>query len=67
MAKIKILIAMPAKNFELELVDDAPPVKELFTFTMTPSALRVLLRPRVECKNARRARTAVAALIYQAR
>jgi hypothetical protein len=67
MAEIKILIAMVAKNFELELVDDAPPVNELFTFTMTPSALPVLLRPRVECKNARRARTAVAALIYQAR
>jgi len=33
-------------NFELTLRPDAPPVEECFTFTMTPSALPLLLRAR---------------------
>ena len=37
---------MVAKNFALALDPNAPPVKELFTFTMTPSALPVGLEPR---------------------
>jgi hypothetical protein len=39
-------MCMLAKNFEPVLVDNAPAVRELFTFTMTPDALPVLLRQR---------------------
>jgi cytochrome P450 len=46
MVEIKMLMCMLAKNFEPVLVDDAPAVRELFTFTMTPDALPVLLRQR---------------------
>ncbi len=48
MAEIKMIVAMVAKNFTLEPDRDAAPVKELFTFTMTPSALPVHLRAKPE-------------------
>jgi len=34
------------RSFTLHAAPDAPPVEELFTLTMTPSALPLLLRPR---------------------
>lgn len=46
LAEIKMVMAMVAKNFALEADRNAAPVKELFTFTMTPSALPVHLRAR---------------------
>ena len=48
MAEIKMIMSMVAKNFTLEMDASAPPVKELFTFTMTPSSLPVKLRVRGE-------------------
>jgi cytochrome P450 len=46
-AEIKMVVAMIARNFTLEFDAGAPPVEELFTFTMTPSALPVKLKKRV--------------------
>ncbi|MES2262940.1 MAG: cytochrome P450 [Pseudomonadota bacterium] len=46
LAEIKMAMTMLLRNFRLERVAGAPPVEELFTFTMTPSALPVLLHPR---------------------
>ena len=46
LAEIKMAMSMTMKNFRLEPDPDAPPVQELFTFTMTPSALPVHLVPR---------------------
>jgi cytochrome P450 len=46
MSEIRMLMAMLARGFVIEALPDAPPVEEVFTFTMTPSALPVLLRPR---------------------
>ncbi|MCW7539501.1 cytochrome P450 [Aquabacterium sp. A7-Y] len=46
MTEIKMAVSMIARNFTLTLEESAPPVKELFTFTMTPSALPVRLVPR---------------------
>jgi len=46
MAEIKMAMSMILHNFELTLRPDAPPVEECFTFTMTPSALPLLLRAR---------------------
>lgn len=46
MAEIKMVMAMVAKNFVLAIDKDAAPVEELFTFTMTPSALPVHLEAR---------------------
>ncbi len=46
MAEMKMVLSMLAKGFRLELDTAAPPVEERFTFTMTPSVLPVLLRPR---------------------
>ncbi len=34
-------MAMIARNFQIELDEDAPPVKEVFQFTMAPAGLRV--------------------------
>ena len=47
-AEIKVVMSMVAKNFTLTLDKDAAPVKELFTFTMTPSALPVHLEARTK-------------------
>lgn len=46
MCEIRTVMSMVARNFAIDAEADAPPVQELFTFTMTPSALPVLLRPR---------------------
>lgn len=46
LAEIKMAVSMTARHFRLELDTAAPPVRELFTFTMTPSALPVRLVPR---------------------
>ncbi|SFU85738.1 cytochrome P450 [Pseudoduganella namucuonensis] len=42
-AEIKMVMAMMMRNFTLALQPGAAPVEERFTFTMTPSALPVLL------------------------
>jgi cytochrome P450 len=52
MAEIKMVVSMVARNFQLEYDAGAPPVKELFTFTMTPSALPVRLTPRAVVEQA---------------
>lgn len=46
MSEIRMLVSMVARSFTIEAVPGAAPVEEVFTFTMTPSALPVLLRPR---------------------
>lgn len=46
MAEIKMVTAMITRNFTMSIEKDAPPVKELFTFTMTPSALPIRLKQR---------------------
>ncbi|WP_342117741.1 cytochrome P450 [Pseudoduganella sp. OTU4001] len=49
MCEIRTVMSMVARTFTIEAQPDAPPVEEMFTFTMTPSALPVLLRPRTLC------------------
>jgi cytochrome P450 len=44
--EIRMVLAMLARNFVIERAPQAPVVDELFTFTMTPSTLPVLLRRR---------------------
>ena len=39
-------LAMLARHFEIVLDPAAPPVRERFGFTMQPTGLRVLVRPR---------------------
>ncbi len=46
MAEIKMVMAMILRNFTMSVKPGAPPVEERFTFTMTPSALPLLLHPR---------------------
>jgi cytochrome P450 len=46
MAEIKMAMSMILHNFDFTLRPGAPPVEECFTFTMTPSALPLLLRVR---------------------
>jgi cytochrome P450 len=46
MVEIKMVMAMILRNFTLEEKPGAPPVEERFTFTMTPSALPLLLKPK---------------------
>jgi cytochrome P450 len=46
MAEIKMVMAMLVKNFRLELIENAPPVEEHFTFNMTPGSLPVRLKSR---------------------
>jgi len=46
LAEIKMAMSMVARNFTLAVDADAAPVEELFTFTMTPSALPVHLKAR---------------------
>eukprot|EP01034_Spumella_vulgaris_P033000 gene33000-40730_t len=46
MAEIKMAMSMILHNFDFTLRPDAQPVEECFTFTMTPSALPLLLRAR---------------------
>lgn len=46
MAEIKMAMSMILHNFDFTLEPDAPPVDECFTFTMTPSALPLVLRAR---------------------
>lgn len=46
MAEIKMVMAMILRNFTLSPRPGAAPVEERFTFTMTPSALPLLLHPR---------------------
>lgn len=49
MCEIRMVVAMLARSFTIELVPGAPPVEEVFSFTMTPSALPLLLRARTLC------------------
>lgn len=49
MSEIRMLMSMVARSFTIEPVPGAPAVEEMFTVTMTPSALPVLLRPRTLC------------------
>jgi cytochrome P450 len=46
LAEIKMAMSMVTRNFKLEVRPGAEPVRELFTFTMTPSSLPVVLTPR---------------------
>ena len=46
LAEIKMAMSMVARNFAVALDANPAPVKELFTFTMTPSALPVHLKAR---------------------
>jgi cytochrome P450 len=46
MCEIRMVMSMLARSFTIHALPGAPPVEELFTFTMTPSALPLLLRPR---------------------
>jgi cytochrome P450 len=46
MAEIKMAMSMMLHHFDFALRPGAPPVEECFTFTMTPSALPLLLRAR---------------------
>jgi cytochrome P450 len=46
MSEIRTVMPMLVRSFSIHAVPDAPPVEELFTLTMTPSALPVLLQPR---------------------
>jgi cytochrome P450 len=46
MAEIKMVMAMVARNFTMSVDEPAPPVEELFTFTMTPSVLPIRLTQR---------------------
>ncbi|MCE3262213.1 MAG: cytochrome [Pseudoduganella sp.] len=49
MCEIRTVMSMLARSFTIHAVPDAPPVEEVFTFTMTPSALPLLLRARSLC------------------
>ena len=46
LAEIKMAMSMVTRNFRVELDTVAPEVRELFTFTMTPSSLPVRLSRR---------------------
>jgi len=46
MAEIKMAMSMMVRNFQLLPIEGAPPVRETFTFTMTPSAVPVRLAAR---------------------
>lgn len=46
MSEIRMVMSMLMRSFTIHAIPGAPPVEEMFTFTMTPSALPVLLRPR---------------------
>jgi cytochrome P450 len=46
LAEIKMVVSMLIRNFTMELDVSAPPVQELFTFTMTPDSLPVRLMER---------------------
>jgi len=46
MCEIRMVMSMLVRSFTIETAADAAPVEEMFTFTMTPSALPLLLRPR---------------------
>lgn len=46
LAELKMVMSMVARNFVLTRVDKAPPVKEMYTFTMSPSSLPVRLELR---------------------
>jgi cytochrome P450 len=46
MLEIRMVIAMLCRNFDVAPVADAPPVEEVFSLTMRPENLLVMLRPR---------------------
>ncbi len=46
MSEIRMVMSMLMRSFTIHALPDAAPVQEMFTFTMTPSALPLLLRPR---------------------
>jgi cytochrome P450 len=46
LAEIKMVMTMVARNFIVSRIDNPPPVKEFYTFTMTPSCLPIRLELR---------------------
>jgi cytochrome P450 len=46
LAEIKMVMSMVARNFRVSFDREAPPVKELFTFTMAPSVVPITLALR---------------------
>jgi cytochrome P450 len=46
LAEMKMVVSMIGRNFNLKYDSDAPPVKEHFTFTMTPTSLPIKLSLR---------------------
>ena len=46
LAEVRMVASMLVRNFTLTFDRSAPPVKEMFTFTMTPSALPITLSLR---------------------
>jgi cytochrome P450 len=46
MSEIRMVMSMLMRSFTIHAIPGAAPVEEMFTFTMTPSALPLLLRPR---------------------
>ena len=48
MLEIKMVAAMLCRNFDVSRAPDSRPAKEVFSFTMMPSSVRVRLRPRTQ-------------------
>lgn len=46
LTEIKVVVSMILRNFELEFDTDAPPVKQVMNFFMSPDAVPVRLKPR---------------------
>ncbi|MTW11295.1 cytochrome P450 [Pseudoduganella eburnea] len=46
MSEIRMVMSMLMRSFTIHAIPGAAAVEEMFTFTMTPSALPLLLRPR---------------------
>jgi cytochrome P450 len=46
LAEIKMVMTMVARNFVLSRIDNAPPVKEAYTFTMGPNRLPIRMELR---------------------
>ena len=46
LAEVKMVTSMLARSFSLTFDRNAPPVKEMFTFTVTPSSLPIKLSLR---------------------
>src|SRR5690606_10829456 len=49
--EIQVALALLLRNFEFERVGERDAVREHLAFTMSPSGLRVILRPRDSLRN----------------